>query len=115
MFILALAAFFIALRFSSDASAALLIVTFGAGFCAGVLAFFALFSEITGEAREYRMEGRRFKGEPVARSDAPFRFRRANNLKWGASLFIHGRRHGYICILPQAERIRFPPLNNRFG
>src|SRR2546423_9510404 len=90
IFLLALAAFFIALRFVPDASAALLVITIGAGVCAGVLVFFALFSEITGEATEYYMRGRSLKGEPVTRSDTPFRFRRANNIKWGSSLLFAG-------------------------
>ena len=109
IFLLALAAFFIALRFVPDASAALLVITIGVGVCAGVLAFFALFSEITGEAAEYYMQGRRFKGEPVSRSDTPFRFRRANNIKWGFSLLSAAAATATFTYRRKLNDSDFPP------
>lgn len=90
IFMLGLTVFTIALVVAPDSSAKLLVGTSAAVICSGALAYFAVSSEITGEATYYRTQGRRFIAEPVTRSAAPSRFRRANNFKWGLSLLCAG-------------------------
>lgn len=109
IFMLGLTTFTIALVVAPDASGRLLVGTIATAICAGVLALFALFSEISGEATEFYMYGRRFKAEPVTRGDAPSRFRQANNFKWGLSLLCAGAATVTFTCRRKLNDSDFPP------